>query len=184
MNPSSPQWKEMADESMVRNLATEMEAIWAQEEPIFTRDPPPSKARVLDVGCGTGELAPPLLRLFPDASYLGVDLEEPHLEKARARCKALGERARFARDDAMDLSLSDGEFDLAVSRHVLQAVPDAAKAVSEMVRVLKPGGRLHLIAEDYGMLWSTRTGSGSASRTATVPRWVAICTSAGRCSRT
>jgi SAM-dependent methyltransferase len=161
MNPSSPQWKEMADESMVRNLAAQIEAIWAQEEPIFAKHPPPSRARILDVGCGTGELAPPLLRLFADASYLGVDLEEPHLEKARARCKALGERVRFARDDAMALSLSGGQFDLAVSRHVLQALPDAAKALAEMVRVLKPGGRLHLIAEDYGMLWCHPTALDS-----------------------
>jgi len=35
----------------------------------------------------------------------------------------------------------------------LQAVPDARRALAEMVRVAKPGGRLHLIAEDYGMLW-------------------------------
>lgn len=153
MNPSSPQWKEMADESMVRNLAAQIEAIWPQEQAIFARHRPPRAARVLDVGCGTGELAPPLLRLFPDATYLGVDLVEPHLERARARCRELGDRARFQRDDAMRLSFADAQFDLTVSRHVLQALPDAFTALREMVRVLKPGGRLHLLAEDYGMLW-------------------------------
>ena len=151
----------MADESMVRNLAAQMEAIWPQEEPIFARHPLPGRARILDVGCGTGELAPPLLRLFREATYLGVDLEEPHLERARSRCHALGDRVRFARDDAMHLTLEDAQFDLAVSRHVLQAVPDARKVVAEMLRVLKPGGRLHLIAEDYGMLWCHPTALDS-----------------------
>jgi ubiquinone/menaquinone biosynthesis C-methylase UbiE len=159
MNPSSPQWKEMADESMVRNLAAQIEAIWPQEEPIFARHPHPQ--RILDVGCGTGELAPHLLRLFSKARYLGVDLEEPHLERARARCRELGDRVGFQRDDALHLSLPDAQFELAISRHVVQALPDARRALAEMVRVLKPGGRLHLIAEDYGMLWCHPTGLDS-----------------------
>ena len=48
MNPSSPQAKEMADESMVRNLAAQIEAIWPQEEPIFRRNPVPSHGRCVD----------------------------------------------------------------------------------------------------------------------------------------
>ena len=151
MNPSSPQAKEMADESMIRNLAAQIEAIWPQEEPIFARQPPPQ--RVLDVGCGTGEIISRLARLFPQASFTGVDLEEPHLERARAKNAELGNRAQFQREDALQLSFRDAQFDLAISRHVLQALPDARRALREMLRVLKPGGRLHLIAEDYGMLW-------------------------------
>jgi SAM-dependent methyltransferase len=161
MNPSSPQAKEMADESMVRNLAAQVEAIWPQEEPIFRRHPPPAQGRILDVGCGTGELPPLLLPLFPNASYLGVDLEQAHLDRARSRSAHLGDRARFQREDAMQLSFRDAQFDLAISRHVLQALPDARRALQEMTRVLKPGGRLHLIAEDYGMLWCHPTGLDS-----------------------
>jgi SAM-dependent methyltransferase len=151
MNPSSPQAKEMADESMVRNLAAQIEAIWPQEEPVFARHPPPH--RVLDVGCGTGEIISRLARRFPQASFTGVDLDEPHLERARAKNAELGDRARFQRDDALQLSFRDAQFDLAISRHVLQALPDARRGLQELLRVLEPGGRLHLIAEDYGMLW-------------------------------
>jgi SAM-dependent methyltransferase len=153
MNPSSPQAKEMADESMVRNLAAQIEAIWPQEELIFGRHPLPEGARVLDVGCGTGEVISRVARLFPRASLTGVDLEESHLERARAKNAELGDRVGFQRDDALELSFHDAQFDLAISRHVLQALPEARRALQEMVRVLKPGGRLHLIAEDYGMLW-------------------------------
>ena len=153
MHPSSPQAREMADESMVRNLAAQAQAIWPQEEPIFARHPPPDGAHVLDVGCGTGEIVARLAARFPRVSLVGVDLEESHLERARARCKELGARVRFQRDDALALSFRAAEFDLVVCRHMLQAVPDARRAVEEMVRVVRPGGRLHLIAEDYGMLW-------------------------------
>ncbi len=161
MHPSSPQAREMADESMVRNLSAQAEAIWPQEEPIFARHPPLEGARVLDVGCGTGEIVARLAARFPQASFVGVDLEESHLERARVRCAAFGPRVRFQRGDALALSFPAAEFDLVVCRHMLQAVPDARGAVAEMVRVTRPGGRLHLIAEDYGMLWCHPTALDS-----------------------
>ena len=141
----------MADESMVRNLAAQAEAIWPQEEPIFARHPL-GESNVLDLGCGTGEITARLAEWFPQASFVGVDLEEPHLVRARARCSALGSRVRFEVADALALPYDDGTFDLVVCRHVLQAVPDAARVLAEIRRVLRPGGRVHLIAEDYGML--------------------------------
>ncbi|TMA25579.1 MAG: class I SAM-dependent methyltransferase [Deltaproteobacteria bacterium] len=159
MNPSSPQAKEMADESMVRNLAAQAEAIWPQEAGVFARFEQPRVA--LDVGCGTGEITERLAEMFPGASLVGVDLEESHLERARARCARFGARVRFERGDALALPFRGGEFDLVVNRHMLQAVPDPARAVSEMARVTRSGGRLHLIAEDYGMLWAHPTPHGS-----------------------
>jgi SAM-dependent methyltransferase len=148
---SSPQAKEMADESMVRNLAAQAEAIWPREAPIFDRHPP--RGRVLDVGCGTGEVAVRLLTNYGDIHFTGIDLEEPHLERARANTASHAKRAHFERDDALQLHKPDASFDLVISRHVIQAIPDAPHALKEMHRVLKPGGRLHVIAEDYGMLW-------------------------------
>jgi ubiquinone/menaquinone biosynthesis C-methylase UbiE len=148
---SSPQSKEMADESMVRNLSAQAEAIWPQEAPIFARHPLGS-ARVLDLGCGTGEITARLAEAYPGATFVGVDLEEAHLERARARCAPFGDRVRFEHGDALALHYPDATFDLVVCRHVLQAVPDAARVTAEIHRVLRPGGRAHLLAEDYGML--------------------------------
>jgi len=160
MSSSSPQAKEMADESMVRNLAAQAEAIWPQEEPIFERHPPGDGA-VLDVGCGTGEITARLAERFPEASFAGIDLEESHLQRARARCASFGPRVRFEVGDALALPFPDATFDLVVCRHLLQAVPDAARVLAEIKRVLRPGGRMHLIAEDYGMLWCHPTELGS-----------------------
>ncbi len=108
---------------------------------------------MLDVGCGTGEITARLLARFAGASFVGVDLEEAHLERARARCAAFGARVRFQTGDALALPFEGAQFDLVVCRHLLQALPDARRALEEMARVARPGGRLHLIAEDYGMLW-------------------------------
>ncbi|HEX9160221.1 MAG TPA: class I SAM-dependent methyltransferase [Thermoanaerobaculia bacterium] len=152
MHPSSPQAKEMADESMVRNLAAQAEAIWPQEEAIFERHPPRHGA-VLDLGCGTGEITARLAAKFPRASFVGVDLEQSHLASAAARCAPFGSRVRFEAGDALALAYDDAAFDLVVCRHVVQAVSDAPQVLAEIRRVLGPRGRVHLIAEDYGMLW-------------------------------
>jgi SAM-dependent methyltransferase len=144
----------MADESMVRNLAAQIEAIWPQERALFERHaaalgPAP---RVLDVGCGTGELAVRLLELLPEAQVTGVDLDEAHLARARARCERFGARARFERGDAFALAAATGSHDLVVCRHVVQAVPEPERIVAELARVARPGGVVHVIAEDYGMM--------------------------------
>ena len=75
-----------------------------------------------------------------------------HLERARARGADLAPRVRFERRTIFGLELPAASFDLTVCRHVLQSVPHAERAIAELARVTARGGRLHLIAEDYGML--------------------------------
>ena len=159
----------MADESMVRNLAAQAEAIWPQEEPIVDRHPIGSGA-ALDVGCGTGEITARLAAKYPDATFVGVDLEEPHLERARTRCAELGARVRFQTADALHLPFDDGAFDFVVCRHVLQAVSDPLQLLAEIRRVLRSGGRTHLIAEDYGMLYCHPTELDADDFWQVVPR--------------
>ena len=145
----NPQAAQMADESMVRTLAAQAEAIWPQEEPIVRAH---SATRILDVGCGTGEFTSRIARLFPTARVIGVDLIEASLELARARCADVGDRVTFQAGDAYALGFDDASFDFVACRHVIQAIPDAPRVLAELVRVTAPGGRLHVIAEDYGMI--------------------------------
>jgi SAM-dependent methyltransferase len=142
----------MAHESMVRNLAAQAEAIWPQERPLFHRYDLGDRARILDVGCGTGEIVLRLAREFPRTSLLGIDVHQPHLELARERTREIGGRVEFRAGDAFALELPDASFDLTVCRHVLQAVPEPRRVLSEMKRVTRRGGRLHVVAEDYGMI--------------------------------
>jgi SAM-dependent methyltransferase len=149
---NNPQHEQMADASMVRNLAHQAEAIWPQESELFRAYGLKGHFDLLDVGCGTGEITMRLAGLYPGASLVGVDLIARHLELGRRRCAAFGSRVAFREADAFALPFADASFDLVVCRHMLQAVPRPHEAMAEMVRVLRPGGRLHLLVEDYGMI--------------------------------
>jgi SAM-dependent methyltransferase len=152
MDDLNPQAREMADESMVRNLAAQADAIWPQEQHLFRRYGLAGDCRILDAGCGTGQISRRLGELFPSAAVLGVDIIDNHLEIAREGSRSLGERITFERRSIFELDIPDGSFDLVVCRHVLQAIPHAARAIAELARVTRSGGWLHLIVEDYLMI--------------------------------
>lgn len=152
MSDLNPQREQMSDESMVRNLAAQANAIWPQESELLRRYGLAEDVRILDAGCGTGEGASRLAQLFPRASVLGVDILDHHLELARERYARLAPRLSFEHRSVFGLELSDATFDLTVCRHVLQSIPHTDRVLAELVRVTKRGGRLHLIAEDYDMI--------------------------------
>ncbi len=148
----NPQAEQMGDESMARNLAHQAEAIWPQEQPLFGRYGLSGALRILDLGCGTGEITRRLADRYPQATLLGIDILESNLALARRDSVSFGERIRYAKGDAFALQCADGEFNLVVCRHMSQAVPDFPLVLREITRVLKPGGWVHLLSEDYGML--------------------------------
>jgi ubiquinone/menaquinone biosynthesis C-methylase UbiE len=148
----NPQAKQMADESMVRNLDAQARAIWPQEIPLLRRYALPDAPRILDAGCGTGEGASRLAELFPRASVLGVDIVDHHLALARSRYAKVGPRLRFEHQSIFELREDDRSFDLTVCRHVIHSIPYPERVIGELKRVTRAGGYLHLIPEDYGML--------------------------------
>ncbi len=152
MTDLNPQAKQMADESMVRNLDAQARAIWPQEIPLLRRYALPAAPRILDAGCGTGEGASRLAELFPCARVLGVDIVDHHLELARRRYEGLAPRLSFEHQSIFELKAGDQSFDLTVCRHVLHSIPHADQVIGELARVTARGGYLHLIPEDYGML--------------------------------
>ncbi len=152
MTDLNPQAREMADESMVRNLDAQARAIWPQEVELFRRYGLSGAIRILDAGCGPGEITSRLADLFPEALVLGADIVDAHLALARSRYGRFGARVRFEHQTVFGLDAADGTFDLTVCRHVLHAIPHPDRVMAELMRVTRRGGRLHLIPEDYGML--------------------------------
>src|ERR1700753_560406 len=100
----------------------------------------PAGARVLDVACGTGNVAIPLARL--GAAVTGVDIAPNLLVQARARAEAEGLHASFDEGDAEELPYPDGSFDAVVTMFGAMFAPRPEVVASELARVLKPGGLL------------------------------------------
>jgi ubiquinone/menaquinone biosynthesis C-methylase UbiE len=94
---------------------------------------------VLEVGCGLGTDGAQFARA--GAEYTGIDLTEAAVDLARKRFAVSGLRGDFRVSDAEKLDFADESFDLVYSHGVLHHTPDIDAAVSEIYRVLKPGGR-------------------------------------------
>jgi SAM-dependent methyltransferase len=99
---------------------------------------PPSGLRWLDVGCGNGAFTEMLVDRCAPVSVHGIDPSEAQLAFARTRPALRG--AQFRQGDAMALPFPDDTFDAAVMPLVIFFVPDPAKGVAEMARVVCPGG--------------------------------------------
>ena len=148
----NPQKEHMADESMVRTLAAQTEAIWPQERLLLAGYGLAPEAKILDVGCGTGEFTWRCAELFPQAKVLGIDVLAQQIDYARRHHARLAPRLEFREGDAFALDLPNDSFDLVACRHMLQSVPEPERVIAELIRVTRPGGRLHLLVEDYGMI--------------------------------
>ena len=104
------------------------------------RLPVQSGMRVLDVACGTGNLAIPAARR--GAEVTGVDIALNLLEQARERAKAEGVRATFEEGDAEQLPYSDGQFELVMSMFGAMFAPRPDRVASELLRVCRSGGTI------------------------------------------
>lgn len=107
-------------------------------------------ARVLDVGCGSGEYCIRLGSQTQDVSYTGLEYDSGFVAFAQRRaagqvgypfeCPNPANSYAFLQGDGLDLPFEDGSFDAVVSHTYLTALPDWAAALAEMCRVCKPGG--------------------------------------------
>ena len=114
--------------------------------------------RILEIGCGTGNLTIRAKRSHPHLEVIGCDPDPRALQRARRKTDAI----RFDEGYAERLPYDDGEFDRVLSCMMLHHVADEAKpaAAAEVFRVLRPGGRLHLV--DIG--GDTTAADGLAAR--------------------
>jgi SAM-dependent methyltransferase len=102
--------------------------------------------RWIDVGCGNGAFAELLVKRCAPSEVQGIDPSEAQLAFARTRPGAHG--ARFMQGDAMALPFDNGRFDAAVMALVIFFVPDPARGVAEMARVICSGGMVATYAWD------------------------------------
>lgn len=114
-------------------------------------------SRVLDLATGSGDVAFALRKKLPAGTEIvGLDFCPPMLEQAKEKRDRLGldeERNQFIEGDCMELRFDDGSFDLVTIAFGLRNLPDRARALNEMNRVLKPGGRLIVLEFSQPYFW-------------------------------
>ena len=116
---------------------------------------PTKGSELIELGCGPGFYSCELAKQFPQLSVLGVDRSARQLLCAREKKRVLGlENCRFDSDNVLDLSHEDETFDTLVSARLFTVLPNRERAVAEMFRVLRSGGRC-LVAEPRYAFWAS-----------------------------
>lgn len=100
--------------------------------------------RVLDLACGTGELAYRLLHQHPQLQLTGIDLSSQMLAIAQNKCQNFPQ-ARFYQTNVQNLPFSDGCFDRIVTSSAFHYFPDPLQALTEMKRVLQANGQVIIV---------------------------------------
>ena len=153
----------MAQLDFNEEMAAELEAVYARRD-ILRRRALVHEAlgarpgeRVLDAGCGPGfYVAEVLERVGPQGSVAGVDASRPMLAVAAKRCEGHG-NVSFHEGDVTALPVGDSDFDRALSVQVLEYVEDIPAALGELLRVLRPGGRVLIWDVDWATVsWHSR----------------------------
>jgi demethylmenaquinone methyltransferase/2-methoxy-6-polyprenyl-1,4-benzoquinol methylase len=105
-----------------------------------------SNARVLDLCCGTGDLAFSFRREAPSgAEIIGADFAPEMLIRARAKAAAAGAAVEFVEADALHLPFADASFDLVSCAFGFRNLANYERGLQEILRVLKPGGAVGIL---------------------------------------
>jgi SAM-dependent methyltransferase len=108
--------------------------------------------RILDAGCGTGDVARALAGIVgPTGSVVGVEASDLMLREARRRAGMTALPVDFRSGDICDLDLEDASFDGVLAERVLQHLHAADVAMAEIVRVTRRDGRIVVVDTDWGM---------------------------------
>lgn len=120
---------------------------------------------ILDIGSGLGQFTRAMARAVPRGRVVGVERDPQQLSRARALAEADGQAslAEFRSGDAVELDLPHGEwgtYDVAHTRFVLEHVREPLRVVQNMVRAVRPGGRIVLADDDHDVmrLWPEPAG--------------------------
>lgn len=110
---------------------------------------PADPRRILDVACGTGDVAFRLHEIYPDAEITGLDLSEGMLDVARRKLAGMNGSARskisFIQGDSLAMPYPDATFDLLTVAYGVRNFERLSEGLKEMARVIKPGGVLCIV---------------------------------------
>lgn len=115
---------------------------------VFDQIHPPENARIIDIGCGPAYLwAENMERIPASWSIILLDLSSGMVTTARDSLNDRG--VSFSVGDVQQIPIASKQFDVVIANHMLFHVPEIQRALAEIGRILKPGGRLHATANGF-----------------------------------
>ena len=124
-------------------------------EALWPNGKPRPGEKIIELGCGPGFYSCGLAERFRETSVLGVDRSPSQLSWAREKRNELGlNNCRFQSDNVLELSHENDTFDVLIASRLFTVLPNRRRAVAEMHRVLRPGGRC-FIAEPRWAFWAS-----------------------------
>src|SRR5205085_11820026 len=110
---------------------------------------------IVELGCGPGFYSRGLAERFPKISVVGIDRSPSQINWAREKVPELGlQNCRFENENVLELSYADSSFDILIASRLFTVLPNRHRAVAEMHRVRRPGGRC-FIAEPRYAFWAS-----------------------------
>jgi SAM-dependent methyltransferase len=134
-------WSEGLEQLHEESSNTHFIEVWTRRAMLSRLGTLPAAPSLIDVGCSTGYLLADLRARLPDARLIGVDLIAAGLRKAHGHVPS----AVLLQADVCALPLEDLSVDCAVSANLLEHVREDGQALSEIFRVLRPGGRAVIV---------------------------------------
>jgi ubiquinone/menaquinone biosynthesis C-methylase UbiE len=122
---------------------------------LWPSGPPSPSTELIELGCGPGFYSRRLAQRFPQILVIGADRSANQLAWARTRAASLCARnCVFERVNVLELPFHDGRFEVLIASRLFTVLPNQSRAVSEIYRVLKSGGRC-FIAEPRYSFWAS-----------------------------
>jgi ubiquinone/menaquinone biosynthesis C-methylase UbiE/acyl carrier protein len=134
----------------ILRLKAQVDLFWEKELGCLRRVGLRDGMRILECGCGPGYVLEKLLHSFPASEVTGIEIDPFLAEKSKENLAAfIGNRCRIDEQSITEMDFADHSFDFVIVRLVLEHLPDPLKAVREVYRVLKAGGKGVFIDNDF-----------------------------------
>jgi SAM-dependent methyltransferase len=143
-------------EGEIQRLKAQVQLSWEKEARTLKWFGLADKMNVLEAGSGPGFFTEKLLELLPKSSITAVEIDPALQEKAVKYLQDKGgDRVKYIQASIADTGLEDNTFDFAIARLLFVHLPEPVAAAREVLRILKPGGKLVIVDSDADLFWLT-----------------------------
>ncbi len=135
----------------VARLGAQVDLLWEKEKRLYVRRGVSAAQRAVELGCGPGFVLKHIADEFPQTDLYGLELDPLLVERARLLMAESGLDVKIREASILDTGYPDEYFDFALVRLVLEHLHDPLAALSEVFRILRPGGQVVVVDNDFEM---------------------------------